>query len=1473
MWRLLILFGSLITAFLVCLSFAPETHGAGYGFSRSSKEYIGGNCMSFVIDRVAYHDGTNVTELTTASLDPGSWIATYDGAYAYGLYPRASYNLRDIAVGQVVTPWCTGPGNDLRVDYKAYTDWRYTLHGGGSFNVGYRLHISIILTGAVWPTSQISNLGFSREEYQRPLDLWNWDPCYTQGTPNFSASIPRYNAPSQALTFGMRLLSSPDIYSISDYGAWYLADWDTGGSVYAARNARNWATGVGGQFTYGPPYWNGIGQGYFSFTPGQNLPPRNFGNQAIDGVFYYDNISALDANSVGGLDAGKSNGPGKAFGVCYILNSDLRANSATVTTPAGGFKEGVGFTYSGSVYNYSSSVRTRPTSNFSQVIRASDGVAMSAVVTNIGVVGTGTQINLGTGGWTPGAGQAGNYYIRTCADYTNLAYQANAGRCINSGIFTVASNPAPTCTSAAPAQATVNRATGTLDLYAYGVNNATTVQFPTWSDYSGQNDLGTEGWINGVNLGGGTWRATTNLANHTELGINTGLINVHVYMFNAAYSYVFCGAANFTVQPPPPDLTTDWLQLTNGSGTAKTTFAVDENIYIRTRIWNVNANSGAPSGYSRTGFYSRTTDATPAFTLLHGTFAANTSYAYCSWISSTSIADIHFNPCYGVDARYADGSGGAAKSWKMSTPGRYTMKMQINYLPGNDQSYEGPAGSANYTNNTATLAYDVTPLAPASLIANRSECVDYSLSWTPTTITNGSIQYRITIRQGATVVRQVTQASPSYTVSGIGNPLVESSTYTWTVESLWTSPGGTTFTSPAATGPGLTTTECRRANISNSSLSMLRGDSRSVMTQALVSPNSTTTQPYKWGSAAHAITMNVAKIVQGTGCAGTTATTAVGLTFPNGTTQQQFDYVSGASISMNPTVTVSPSAPNGQYSICFGFTSPTSVYPGLTPSSTYPSTTSTQPFITISVRDRPMLQIDVPRATACTGQTITIKAAGMPLPQDVYDVSSPLIYPNIDLFLNNVKVTRFGQVKGTSSVGMDGDPNGNPNPVYQNLQYCNTGTAVNGSQVKVEFANDGPGTSAANSYVDATGATVTLPADDPGGENGGWLGRGSDRYIDCETRHPAPTEAYCDYYDRQIEVVSISINGTVFLTRNAATYVSGAYYGGCWAGFNGPQPGGADTNLVTCDMSSTTNGYIQYYNQTIASTPAAAAPFTGDVHSNGSMAFDNRGGDLASPKNRYFADGVAGVISSRSTLSIAASFSNYSPFSSPANNWLASTYPTTATIDLQSLKSAFAHLEANTVANLGKTPTVVTGNVVTANSSLCGTDGIIRLVPASGNDVYLNGWTANSTQGCKTILVGSTTTPVSLVINAEIKTVASGNISPMAILVSGNLRVDGSVGQLDATFIWRGGFEDACNLGTCSSGGVTVNKLTVNGALLGLGEMGDASNTGFLLVGVNGLERYISDPSVPSERIIYQPQALDYLRTILGKGYYSWLEN
>ncbi len=116
---------------------------------------------------------------------------------------------------------------------------------------------------------------------------------------------------------------------------------------------------------------------------------------------------------------------------------------------------------------------------------------------------------------------------------------------------TTCTPPPPSCSSMGPTTG-INAVAGTsqLDFYAYGVQNAQSVYFPTWSEVNGQDDLI---WYPATNQGGGTWKATVNLANHRVGNPDSGIFDTHVWMYSGASqtgTSAFCGGASYTVNVP-----------------------------------------------------------------------------------------------------------------------------------------------------------------------------------------------------------------------------------------------------------------------------------------------------------------------------------------------------------------------------------------------------------------------------------------------------------------------------------------------------------------------------------------------------------------------------------------------------------------------------------------------------------------------------------------------------------------------------------------------------------------------------------------------------------------------------------------------------------------------------------------------------------------------------------------------------------
>jgi len=91
-------------------------------------------------------------------------------------------------------------------------------------------------------------------------------------------------------------------------------------------------------------------------------------------------------------------------------------------------------------------------------------------------------------------------------------------------LFTIAPAFSQSCSYAASSPSSTSSKSGLLRIYAYGVANATSMTFPTWGQ-GVQDDLI---WYPGYNLGGGTWYADINLANHKSNNPEYGTFDTHV---------------------------------------------------------------------------------------------------------------------------------------------------------------------------------------------------------------------------------------------------------------------------------------------------------------------------------------------------------------------------------------------------------------------------------------------------------------------------------------------------------------------------------------------------------------------------------------------------------------------------------------------------------------------------------------------------------------------------------------------------------------------------------------------------------------------------------------------------------------------------------------------------------------------------------------------------------------------------------
>jgi hypothetical protein len=166
----------------------------------------------------------------------------------------------------------------------------------------------------------------------------------------------------------------------------------------------------------------------------------------------------------------------------------------------------------------------------------------------------------------------------------------------NQGRVTVHVTPRPaTCGWTTPSNTPTIGNEKTYTVYANNVQHASAVYFPTWSDANGQDDII---WYPGQNIGGGTWKATINLASHPgypDMANHSNyLINTHIYMNGSDDGVVnrWCGTANFI--RPSPSLGLDFVKKVDSAvytETSKPTIIKAAAITTKGKTRTVNAKA------------------------------------------------------------------------------------------------------------------------------------------------------------------------------------------------------------------------------------------------------------------------------------------------------------------------------------------------------------------------------------------------------------------------------------------------------------------------------------------------------------------------------------------------------------------------------------------------------------------------------------------------------------------------------------------------------------------------------------------------------------------------------------------------------------------------------------------------------------------------------------------------------------------
>ena len=169
------------------------------------------------------------------------------------------------------------------------------------------------------------------------------------------------------------------------------------------------------------------------------------------------------------------------------------------------------------------------------------------------VKGTATGTNLGNGTW---------YYRVNASDHSNEGgwYETSIRLYDSFGNWTEGWWPRAYVDRIAPtySYAEIKNANNTgYDVYVYGVTDGEGVgvnrlQFPTWTDYNGQDDIQpawqTNSAATGTNLGNGTWYYRVNTSAHNNEG---GLYITHIYAYDSFGNEVCLGGVTAQLSSLP----------------------------------------------------------------------------------------------------------------------------------------------------------------------------------------------------------------------------------------------------------------------------------------------------------------------------------------------------------------------------------------------------------------------------------------------------------------------------------------------------------------------------------------------------------------------------------------------------------------------------------------------------------------------------------------------------------------------------------------------------------------------------------------------------------------------------------------------------------------------------------------------------------------------------------------------------------
>lgn len=249
-------------------------------------------------------------------------------------------------------------------------------------------------------------------------------------------------------------------------------------------------------------------------------------------------------------------------GTAAVVGSNSTVSTIYATVPTGATSGPIRVTVSG--------LSATSSSNFTVTVPTPPNTPAS-----ISVPASSTSANV-TVSWTSGGGSAATYYKLqrtsstsgtwntnvTATSYTDTVpgngtyyYQVAACNTVGCSSYTSSSSvqvqiPAPSCSSEAPVASSVPSTASTQRIYAFGVQNATSVLFPTWWISGNKADLVS---LQGTNAGNGMWYVDVPLAQFdaTPTPIpRFGAFETDVYLSNSNYANVWCGGGSWTRNLP-----------------------------------------------------------------------------------------------------------------------------------------------------------------------------------------------------------------------------------------------------------------------------------------------------------------------------------------------------------------------------------------------------------------------------------------------------------------------------------------------------------------------------------------------------------------------------------------------------------------------------------------------------------------------------------------------------------------------------------------------------------------------------------------------------------------------------------------------------------------------------------------------------------------------------------------------------------